>query len=184
MIILDIRTWYNFVDWIVKKKRKKKKIYKYLRCLSHASNPWGLGCDNHRPNRLSLPQRNTTTTAAAAANPTTSRLYPVYPFTPSSSSSSLTPSKHRLSSLPSFTSNSKPIAASAWAQSRLPRATWTFGRRWQWPMTRRRLICCAFFGLQLWDSEKNFVALISVWVLWKWRKRERNWNLSIVYFVC
>ena len=139
---------------------------------------------HHRPNRISLPQRTTTTIAAAAANPTTSRLYPVYPFTPSSSSSSSTPSKHRLSSLPSFTSNSKPIAASAWAQSRSPQATWTFGRRWWWPTTRQRLICCAFFGLQLWDSKKNFVALISVWVLWKWRKRERNWILSIVYFVC
>ena len=105
-------------------------------------------------------------------------------FTPSSSSSSSTPSKHCLSSLPSFTSNSKPIAASAWAQSQSPWVTWTFGRRRQQPTTWRRLICCAFFELQLWDFKKNFVALISVWVLWKWRKMERNWNLSIVYFVC
>ena len=78
---------------------------------------------HHRPNRISLPQRTTTTTTTPAANPntpTTSRLYPVYPFTPSSSSSSSTPSKHCLSSLPSFTSNSKPIAASAWTQSRSP----------------------------------------------------------------
>ena len=30
---------------------------------------------------------------------------------------------------------------------------------------------------------KKNLALISVWVLWKWRKRERNWNLSMVYFV-
>ena len=138
---------------------------------------------HHRPNRISLPQRTTTTTAAANPNtPTTSRLYPVYPFTPSSSSS--TPSKHRLSSLPSFTSNSKPIAVNAWAHSQSLQATWTFGRCRRWPMTRRGLICCAFFELQLWDFEKNFVALISVWVLWKWRKRERNWNLIIVYFVC
>ena len=139
---------------------------------------------HHRPNRISLPQCTTTTTATVTNpnTPTTSRLYPVYPFTPSSSSS--TPSKHRLSSLPSFTSNSKPIAASAWAQSQSPRVTWTFGRRRRQPTTWRRLICCAFFGLQLWDFKKNFVALISVWVLWKWRKRERNWNLSIVYFVC
>ena len=141
---------------------------------------------HHHPNRISLPQRTTTTTAAVANpnTPTTSRLYPVYPFTPSSSSSSSTPSKHRLSSLPSFTSNSKLIVVSAWAQCRLLRATWTFGCCRRWPMTRQRLICCTFFGLQLWDSEKNFVALISVWVLWKWRKRERNWNLIIVYFVC
>ena len=43
MLILDIRTWYNFVDWIVKKGKKEKKIYRYLRCLSHASNPLGFG---------------------------------------------------------------------------------------------------------------------------------------------
>nr|XP_023887518.1 zinc transporter 5 isoform X2 [Quercus suber] len=67
---------------------------------------------HHRPNRISLPQRTTTTAAAGNPNtPTTSRLYPVYPFTPSSSSS--TPSKHRLSSLPSFTSNSKPTTKSS-----------------------------------------------------------------------
>ena len=141
---------------------------------------------HHRPNRISLPQR-ITTTAAAVANPNTptaSRLYLVYPFTPSSSSSSSTPSKHCLSFLPFFTSNSKPIAVSAWAQSQSLQATWTFGRYRWWPMTRWRLICCAFFRLQLWDFEKNFVALIFVWVLWKWRKRERNWNLIIVYFVC
>ena len=42
MLILDIRTLYNFVDWIVKKERKKKSTGT-LRCLSHASNPLGFG---------------------------------------------------------------------------------------------------------------------------------------------
>ena len=42
MIILDIRTWYTFVDWIVKKERKKKSTGT-LRCLSHASDPLGFG---------------------------------------------------------------------------------------------------------------------------------------------
>ena len=42
MIIIDIRTWYNFEDWIVKKERKKKSTGT-LRCLSHALDPLGVG---------------------------------------------------------------------------------------------------------------------------------------------
>ena len=46
MIILDIRIWYNFVDWIVKKEREKNlqvlwNVFLMLQTL------WGLGCDNH-----------------------------------------------------------------------------------------------------------------------------------------
>ncbi|KAL6135718.1 hypothetical protein ACLB2K_067944 [Fragaria x ananassa] len=62
---------------------------------------------HHRPRRLSLPQRPTT--FASTTPITTSRQYPLYPFTPSSA----TPSKHRLSSL-----NPKPLSSSSAAASK------------------------------------------------------------------
>ena len=44
MIILDVGTWYDLYGLNCQKgKKKKKKIYKYLRHLSHALDPLGFG---------------------------------------------------------------------------------------------------------------------------------------------
>ena len=40
MIILDIRTWYNFVDWIV--KRKERNIYRYFEMSFSCFRPFGV----------------------------------------------------------------------------------------------------------------------------------------------
>ena len=44
MLVLDM----IYVDWIV----KKEKIYRYLRCLSHALDPLGLGAWQTKPKKL------------------------------------------------------------------------------------------------------------------------------------
>ena len=43
MIILDIRTWYNFCGLGCQKGKKEKKSTGTLRCLSHASDLLGFG---------------------------------------------------------------------------------------------------------------------------------------------